>query len=113
MRAALKPQAQAYGRPDLPGEVEVGRGTRIPRPKKPFRPCEVDWLDAATEENADLSMQTMRTVGYYVFKGVDVTGTKIVRLASDCDGDHDNRSFHVIPVAQIKRLTYLIPEVAP
>lgn len=91
----------------------MGRGIRIPRPRKPYRPAEVKWWDAAYHNEETSGMATMLTVGYFIFSGKDPgSGNRVVRLSSDLDDGEGREPFHVIPVAHIIDFRLLAPEVA-
>ena len=81
---------------------------KLPKPKSPPQPFEVEWIDAAvyTGDIPQSGMATMRTVGYYF-----AADRKLVWLASDYDPLHrELRTKHVIPKVHIVRMTPLSPE---
>ena len=79
---------------------------KLPRPKTPPQPYEVEWLDAAVYpgEPHVSGMATMLTVGYFYYRD-----RKLIKLSSDLDGG-EPRTIHTIPRVHLVRMTPLAPE---
>lgn len=85
----------------------MGRGIKLPRPKKLPQIVEVTWHDAAMQDGANVGMAVMKSAGYYVFKGIDPdSGRKVIKIATDLDGG-EPRTYHVIPQVHVIGFTLM------